>query len=57
MGSSIPSAETAKHMSGQRLSIDATAILLAEPCYFDDEKEKAAERASTRKHARTNGPP
>lgn len=30
---------------GQRLSVDAIAIFLAEPRYFNDEREKAAARA------------
>lgn len=33
---------------GRRLSVDATAILLVEPRYFDLEKEKAAIRAAAR---------
>ncbi|KZP21374.1 hypothetical protein FIBSPDRAFT_740932, partial [Athelia psychrophila] len=32
--------------AGRSLSVDATAILLAEPQYFDDEKEKAALRTA-----------
>jgi hypothetical protein len=35
------------------LAIDAFAILLAEACFFDDEKDKAAQKAAERaqKHA------
>jgi len=28
------------------LSINATVILLVKPCYFDDEKEKAAQKTA-----------
>jgi len=40
--------------AGHDLSIDAIAILLVEPRHFDDEKEKAAQRAAEKaagKHA------
>ena len=32
--------------TGRRLSVDAIAILLVEPCFFDDEKEKAVQKAA-----------
>ena len=32
--------------AGRRLSVDAIAILLVEPCVFDDEKEKVVQKAA-----------
>lgn len=32
--------------AGRRLSVDAIAILLVEPCFFDDEKEKLVQKAA-----------
>jgi superfamily II DNA/RNA helicase len=34
--------------SGHSLAVKATAILLVEPCFFDEEKEKAAQKAEKR---------
>jgi hypothetical protein len=32
--------------TGRRLSVNAIAILLVEPCFFDDEKEKLVQKAA-----------
>ena len=32
--------------AGRSLSVDAVAILLVEPCFFDDEKEKLLKKAA-----------
>ena len=34
--------------AGRRLDVKATAILLAEPCFFDDEKERLAAKSAER---------
>lgn len=32
--------------AGRRLSVNAIAILLVEPCFFDDEKEKLVQKVA-----------
>jgi len=34
--------------TGRRLSVDAIAILLVEPCFFDDEKEKLVQKVAAK---------
>jgi hypothetical protein len=41
--------------SGCSLAVKATAILLVEPCFFDEEKEKAAQKAAEHATKRAAG--
>ena len=34
--------------AGRRLLVNAVAILLVEPCFFDDEKEKLVQKAAVK---------
>lgn len=34
--------------AGRRLSVNSVAILLVEPCFFDDEKEKLVQKAAAK---------
>ena len=51
MGYSVPSYERVSTLwqragrAGRNLAIDAVAILLTESCFFDDEKDKVAQKA------------